>query len=366
MRRVTGRYSRRAFLGLVGAAGALAACSDESAAPSRSPTATATPAPTVVAPGLTGRIRVYSALDESTTVRIIDAFRSAHAGIEVDVLPLADALELQTRIRVERASPKGDLFLGGDSSLHDVVAADGLLERYVPPASSAIPDGAKDPKGSWTGWSVDVLSFAANAGRLSREIGGRQPDSWDDLLDAAWNAKLVLPDPAKTQAGYVFLALQLFRFDRDEDRAMDYMKALHAQKARYVARAQQVVELVARGDLAGGPSWAHDILVAKRQGTSIELAVPEPTTVEIGAVSIIKGAKDLPAAKAFVDWILGKEAGELTMRFGDRASVRRDVPAVPGAPRVDAVKLVSYDRPWANENRDRLLKKWQTAVRLIA
>ena len=36
--------------------------------------------------------------------------------------------------------------------------------------------------------------------------------------------------------------------------------------------------------------------------------------------------------------------------------------AAPGAPTLEQVKLVKYDRPWATENKDRLIKKWQSAV----
>ena len=34
----------------------------------------------------------------------------------------------------------------------------------------------------------------------------------------------------------------------------------------------------------------------------------------------------------------------------------------PGAPTLDPVKLVKYDRQWATDNKDRLIKKWQGVI----
>ena len=59
-----------------------------------------------------------------------------------------------------------------------------------------------------------------------------------------------------------------------------------------------------------------------------------------------------------------EEAGELNVKLSNRLSVRKDVPPAPGAPTLDQVKLVNYDRAWATDNKDRLIKKWQSAVGL--
>ncbi len=60
--------------------------------------------------------------------------------------------------------------------------------------------------------------------------------------------------------------------------------------------------------------------------------------------------------------MLTREAGELNVKLSNRLSVLKDVPPAPGAPTLDKVKLVDYDRQWATDNKDRLLKKWQAAV----
>ncbi len=355
---------RRTFLRLLGVAAAtpavIAACGGGAGAP----TAVSSASATTAAAKPTGRISVYSALNESTNNAFVGAFKNATPGVEVDLLPLAAAGELQTRIRTEKNSPKADLFIGGSSEFHDPLGKEGLLEPYQSPNASAIAAEAKEPAGNWTGWYFGVFGFVSNTDRLNKEVGGAKPATWDDLLDPKWKQKLILPDPVKTGGGYIFLATQVFRFDRDEDKAMDFMKKIHANIAQYPGTAPQAISLVSQGQFVGSPNWSHDILTEKAKNPGIDLAVPKSTGFEVGAVSIIKGSKNLPAAKAFVDWVLTKEAGELNVKLSNRLSVRKDVPPAPGAPTLEQVTLVKYDRQWATDNKDRLLKKWQQAVGL--
>lgn len=403
---VTRRMLLRGIAGGVGAAAAgsvLAACGGSSAtatpaataAPTKAPTtaaaATTAPAATAApaassaaattAPAATtaasssavsgttvsgtkasGKVVVYTALNESTNNAFVDAFKKANPGIDVSLLPLAAAGELQTRIQTEKASPKGDVFIGGSSEFHDPLGKQGLLEAYKSPNAETVDATYKDPNGFWTGWYVGIFGFVYNTDRLTKEIGGKKPATWDDLLDPAWKGKLILPDPVKTGGGYIFMATQLFRFNKDEDKMIDYMKKLNANIAQYAGTAPQGIELVGQGQFVGCPNWSHDILTAKSNKQPVDLVVPEMTGFEIGGISIIKGGPNTPAAKAFVDWTLTKEAGELNVKLSNRLSVLKSVPPAPGAPTLESVKLVNYDRAFATDNKDRILKKWQAAI----
>ena len=240
--------NRREFLKLLGsgialgAGGWLAACAP---APTPVPTAappTAMPAPTVAAsssmsssaaPKAGGKISVYSALNQSTNDAFFAAFKAAVPGIDVELLPLAAAGALQTRIISEKASPKGDIFVGGDRAFHDVLGKQGLLEKYVSPNAAQIPAAYKDPNGFWTGWYVGIFAFVHNTSRIS-EVNNKKPATWDDLLDPIWKGKIVMPSPITTGGGYIFLATQVFRFGMDETKAIDFMKKFHTNVAQYI------------------------------------------------------------------------------------------------------------------------------------
>ena len=327
------------------------------------PAATSAPAAPAAAAKASGKVSVYSALNESTNTAFVEAFKKANPGIDVEILPLAAAGELQTRITTEKASPKADVFIGGSSEFHDPLGKQGLLEAYKSPNAADVDPKFKDGDGNWTGWYIGIFGLAINKDRWAKEMAGKPtPSSWDDLLTEDLKGKLDFPDPVKTGGGYIFLATQVFRFNKDEAKAMDYMKKLHANIGQYVGTSPQGIELVGQGQFVMGPNWGHDILTASQKGQPLEFKAPADTANEIGAVSIVKGGPNTAAAKAFVDWVLTKEAGELNVKLSNRLSVRKDVPPAAGAPTLESVKLVNYDRDWATQNKDRLIKAWQQAV----
>jgi len=352
---------RRTFLKGLGVVTVAAACGGAA-----TPTATATPAASTAAATaapVTGTISVYSALNESTNNQFFAAFKTAYPQVTVNVLPLAAAGELQTRIRTEKASPKADIFIGGSSEFHDPLGKEGLLEAYIAPNAKDIAAQFKEATGLWTGWYTGIFGFISNNTRIS-EVGGKKPATWDDLLDPAWKGKLVLPSPVTTGGGYIFIATQIFRFNRDEAKAMDYMKKLHANVAQYVPTSPGALTLIDQGQFVGCPNWAHDILTEKGKGQPVDLSIPSDTGFEVGAVSIVKGTKNLAAAQALVNWSITKEAGELNVKLSNRGSTRTDVAPAAGSPKLSDVKLVNYDRQWATDNKDRLLKLWQQTVGL--
>lgn len=367
------RLSRREFLKVMGSGvglaisgGLLAACAAPPTPtpppPTAAPTAAAVPT-TAPAPKATGKISIYSALNQSTNDAFFAAFKAAVPGIDVELLPLAAAGALQTRIIAEKASPKGDIFVGGDRSFHDVLGKQGLLEKYVSPNAAAIPAGYKDPDGLWTGWYVGIFAFVHNTSRIS-EVGGKKPTTWDDLLDPIWKGKIVMPSPITTGGGYIFLATQVFRFGKDEAKAMDFMKKFHANVAQYIDSSPNAIQFVAQGQFVGAPNWAHDILTSKAQGNPVDLDIISDTGNEVGSVSIIKGGPNTNSAKAFVDWMLTKDAGALNVKLSNRVSLVPGVPPAPGAPTLETVKMVNYDGTWASDNQKRLTQLWQTTVGL--
>src|SRR5438128_1602401 len=359
---MTSLLDRRTFLKGLGVVTVAAACGG-AATPSPSASATAVATAAKTAAPVTGTISVYSALNQSTNDQFFAAFKAAYPGVDVDILPLAAAGELQTRITTEKASPKADIFIGGSSEFHDPLGKQGLLEPYKSANAADVDPKFKDADGNWTGWYIGIFGVAINKDRWSKEMGGKaMPSSWDDLLNSDLKGKLDFPDPVKTGGGYIFLATQVFRFNRDEAKAMDYMKKLHDNIGQYVGTSPQGIELVGQGQFLMGPNWGHDILTAAGKGQPLEFKAPADTANEIGAISIVKGGPNTAAAKAFVDWVLTKEAGQLNVQLSNRLSVRKDVPPVAGAPTLDTVKLVNYDRDWATANKDRLIKAWQSAT----
>ena len=182
---MTPELDRRKFLKLAGATALVAACGG-SATPSPSAT-------TSTAPKATGRISVYSALNESTNNQLFAAFTKA-TGVEVAALPLAAAGDLQTKITAEKNNPQADIFVGGSSEFHDPLGKQGLLEAYQSPNAKDVQAQFKEASGLWTGWYIGIFGFVSNTSRLNADIGGKKPATWDDLLDPVWKGEAQIND----------------------------------------------------------------------------------------------------------------------------------------------------------------------------
>lgn len=313
------------------------------------------------APQVKGKLVVYSALDQTTIDAMVAAFKKQYPGVDVNVLGVAAAGEQSVRIRAEKDAPKADIFIGGSTEFHEPLANDGLLLAYKSPVASQIEAKYSDAEGRFYGWYLGVLGIVINTDRF-KDAKVAEPKTWDDLLDPAWKGKLAMPNPTTTGGGYIFFADQIFRAGRDEARALDFMKKLDANVGQYTQKSPDAINVVAQGEFVAAVNWVHDILVQKKKGFPLKIVIPPDTAYEIGGVSIVKGGGNPEAAKAFIDWALGPEAGKINSDNSNRISVRADVAPPEGAVKITDVKLVNYDRDWATKEKDRLLKAWQQAT----
>ena len=118
------------------------------------------------------------------------------------------------------------------------------------------------------------------------------PKSWADLLKPGYKGEIQVANPASSGTAYTMVAtlVQLM----GEDKAFDYMKALHKNISQYTRSGTGPIKAVARGETTVSISFVHDGPGEKMQGFPVETITPaEGTGAEIGSMSIIKGARNL-------------------------------------------------------------------------
>ena len=146
------------------------------------------------------------------------------------------------------------------------------------------------------------------------------PQTWADLLNPALKGEIQVANPASSGTAYTMVAtlVQLM----GEDKAFDYMKALHKNISQYTRSGTGPIKAAARGETTVSISFVHDGPGEAMQGFPIATVTPtDGTGAEIGSMSIIKGARNL-------------EHGEEVLRMGADAAgaaVRRRSQAVPVA-----------------------------------
>jgi iron(III) transport system substrate-binding protein len=88
----------------------------------------------------------------------------------------------------------------------------------------------------------------------------------------------------------------------------------------------------------------------------------EGTGWEIGAMSIVKSAKHMDAAKAFIDLALTPDAQVLHPITSHRVPVLPGVKVPPGNFTLDDVKIIPMDRDKMGTDKTRLTKKWDDEI----
>ena len=97
-----------------------------------------------------------------------------------------------------------------------------------------------------------------------------------------------------------------------EDEAFRYMKALNANVSSYARSGIGPMTAVKRGEIYVGSTVLHGVINEIVAGFPVKPVLPcEGVGYEVGSMAIIKGARNLDAAKKFYDWALTAEAQKI-------------------------------------------------------
>lgn len=82
-------------------------------------------------------------------------------------------------------------------------------------------------------------------------------------------------------------------------------------------------------------------------------------------MAIIKGARNVEAAKKFYDWALTADAQKIGLDVKEFAiPTNRSVPLPPQVPNLADIKVIDYDfaKYGSSDTRKRLLERWEKEV----
>ena len=307
-------------------------------------------------------LTMYSALDEAEILVYLDGFTKA-TGIKVNYVRLS-AGEIMTRVTAEKDNPQASVWFGGPSDTHVAAGNGGLLEKYESANIAKIPETYRDKAGLWSPIYVGAIGFACNKDWFEKKKLA-YPESWEDLLNPAFDNQISVAHPGSSGTSYTILATMVQL--KEEDAAFEYMKKLHNNIIQYTKSGSAPAKNAAIGEAAIGLSFAHDILrIRNSEGYPIELKFPKDGTgYEIGAVSLIKKgiAGEEENSRKFIDWITDVEAQELSaVTKSYRLPVNLDAKAPEGAVTLGDLKTINYDNVWAGENRKRLVEKFTADI----
>jgi iron(III) transport system substrate-binding protein len=250
-------------------------------------------------------------------------------------------------------------------------AEEGLTEAYESPMNAQLQDWAirqwKQTNGRTIGIYSGALGFAYNT-KIVAQKTLPEPKCWSDLLNPKFKDEVQVADPNSSGTSYTMLAtlVQIM----GEDKAFDYMKALHKNINQYTKSGAAPAKATSLGETTIGIAFLHDHVTMIVDGAPMKAVAPcEGTGYEIGSMSIIKGAKNMESAKKWYDWALTAKAQALAVAAKSyQVPSNKATPISPQAPKLDDIKLIDFDfaKYGSSAERKRLLAKWDAEVRSAA
>jgi iron(III) transport system substrate-binding protein len=287
-------------------------------------------------------------------------------GVKVNV-SMKGSGEALAQIIAEKDNPKTDIWFGGTGDPHLQAAEQGLTLEYKSPSLAQLHEWAQQQAKQSGYKTVGIYSGPLGFGYNPELLAKKKlavPKTWADLTRPEYKGDVQVANPASSGTAYTMIAtlVQLM----GEDKAFDYLKSLHKNVSAYSRSGTGPIKAVARGETAVSISFVHDGPGEKMQGFPVETITPaDGTGAEIGSMSIIKGSRNMDAAKKFYEWALTPAAQEMAA-----AAKQFQLPSNKAA-KVDArvpdfkkIKFINYDyaKYGASAERRRLISRWEKEV----
>ena len=291
---------------------------------------------------------------------------SRSTGIQVNVVQKG-AGEALAQITAEAANPTADVWFGGSGDPHLLAAEKDLTLAYQSPNINLLRPWAvyqaRQASYKTVGLYSGPLGFAYNTELLAKK-NLPVPACWSDLIKPIYKGEVQMANPNSSGTAYIAIAT-LVQLD-GEDKAFEYLKALHKNISQYPRSGTGPLKNASHGENTVSVSFVHDVPGEMIQGFPVKSATPcEGTGYEIGSMSIIKGAPNLSNAKKFYDWALTAAAQELgapAKQF--QLPSNKEAKVDPRVPDFKHITMIDYDfeKYGKAAERKRLLDRWNREV----
>jgi iron(III) transport system substrate-binding protein len=359
-RKKDGRYTLFAIVLML--AMVIGACAQATPAPvaeepaAEAPVAEEPVAEEPVAP-TTNKVVIYTPKENEEVAEYIPVAQAALPDLELEALRLSTG-DLTARILAEKDNIQNDLIWGMSASSVMIINKEGLLEPYAPKGLDSIRTSFRDPADppAWVGIDGYVNVFCVNT-VMAEEMNLPTPKSWADLLDPVYQGQVVMPDPASSGTGYMFISSVLQGMGEED--GFNYLKELDKNIAIYTKSGSKPCKMAAAGEYAIAISFDLAASRVIEDGAPIELVVPtDGSGWEMEADALMKSAKNPEGAKRFLDWAISDEALSLYAGYFAVLAKDGDFPLPPHIPANLPDLLYPMNFQMSADMREAVIAQW--------
>lgn len=258
------------------------------------------------------QIRAYMGLSPENNVKVVNFVREK-TGIQI-LQTFQSFGEIEAKVKSEAPNFNADMVTGCGSPLAFMVKKNGWAVPYDSPAWKGVAPEFLDSDRHWFNISNFSFVLVGNRDKL-KERGWAMPKSWKELLDPKWKDQIVMPSPLSSGTAnmirFSFLALY------GEGEGWKFLQALDKNIHHYTRSGNAPTDLVGRGEFLLGITSDENVKARLDQGYPIVWSIPDEGIGYDGTfVFILKGTKNLDAARKVIDVLGSQELSNLMAQIG--------------------------------------------------
>ena len=311
-----------------------------------------------------GELVVYGSCEEQYLSAVCENFEKLF-GIKTTYQRLSTG-EVQAKIEEEKGNPSADVFFGGTTDPYNMLAAEGLLERYDAANASHITKAVYKHKDNlWYGIYTGILGFMYNIDELQRR-GLEAPKDFPDLLKPEYQGLIWLSNYNTAGTAKLVINTVIQKYGHDE--GIQYLVDLDKNIEVYTKSGSGPSKNVGTGECVIGIGFLHDGIyqIVDNGYANIGLVIPSSgTTCEIGATAIFKGAKHSNAAKLWIEYALSPNCVNLAKENGSYQFLvidNAEQPQIAYEFGLDPSNVIDYDFDDATANTKQYISDVMTAL----
>lgn len=295
-------------------------------------------------------------------------FEERHPGVRVQWLDMGSQ-EILDRLRSERTNPQADVWWGAPSEIFDAGADDGLLEAWRPSWAEHLGTGGRDPDDRWFATYLTPEVIAYNSAAVPAD---QAPRDWDDVLDPRWRDEVLIREPLASGTMRAIFSAIIYRESgggMDLQAGYDWLLRLDAQTKEYVLNPTLLYQKLARQE-GLVTLWNMPDMEVLRANTDfpIDYVIPEGgTPIVVDGIAIVRGARSPELARAFVEYVGGREAALEAARDFYRIPARTDLDPeeLPGWLRdaLPRIRPMEVDPAVIRERTPEWMRHWDSHIR---
>jgi iron(III) transport system substrate-binding protein len=296
-----------------------------------------------------GKIIVYGTTIPNVMVPIHTNFEKRY-GVKVEYWRASATAVADRAITEWRAGKPGFDVVFAINGTVALLKKENALAKFTAPAATKFPSQFKDKDGILNAFRHTPISTLYNTELVK---AADLPRSFDDLLDAKWQNKIVMGDPSRHTSTAQFLwNMQKIKGEK----WLDYARALARQKPFLMESFAPVPSALAKGEGHIGITYAQYVTQVKGPLSHVvfDKVFTDSTDLAVGVKSSSPNA-----ARLYVDYLCSPEAQKMIAESGD-------FPLAPGIyPNVKDAEKVVANAIFMDNPSDEQFKKLKEEFRKI-